>query len=385
MGKAAMAITHIMSASTRTGKHQPPSTFAGHMLPLGDIHMGLAQEIAPTLRDFSIDPAPFIRMAGINPSRFDDATSAIPLAVLGRLLTLSVSRTNCPYFGLLVGKHATALSLGMIGRLMLHSKTIGDALRALVSALCVQNRGVAPSLSIEGDIVLFSCSVYPSYIESVDQISDGSIALAMNVLRSLCGANWSPAEVLLPRPRPADLVPYRCHFRAPVRFNQEFAAIVLPARDLGLPIAGADPVMKAVLEERIVQMSCGHGTVFAADIRRLLRVRLTRSRCSSVDIADLLAIHRRTLSRRLKGDGVGYRAIVNEVRFEIARQMLKDTELPLSQIAAALGYSEASAFTRAFRRWSGQAPTAWRAQTVKSLSPPQWRRDMNRSIGEIGR
>ena len=67
------------------------------------------------------------------------------------------------------------------------------------------------------------------------------------------------------------------------------------------------------------------------------------------------------MARHLKGSGMGYRAIANEVRFEIARQLLEDTEVPLGQIAAALRYSEASAFTRAFRRWSGQTPTAWRA------------------------
>jgi AraC-like DNA-binding protein len=60
---------------------------------------------------------------------------------------------------------------------------------------------------------------------------------------------------------------------------------------------------------------------------------------------------------------MGYRAITNEIRFEIARQLLQDTQVPLAQIAAALGYSEASAFTRAFRRWSGQTPTAWRSHS----------------------
>ena len=73
-------------------------------------------------------------------------------------------------------------------------------------------------------------------------------------------------------------------------------------------------------------------------------------------------MHRRTLSRRLKGGGMGYRAITNEIRFEIARQLLEDTRCRSAQIAAALGYSEASAFTRAFRRWSGQTPTAWRTE-----------------------
>jgi AraC-like DNA-binding protein len=72
-------------------------------------------------------------------------------------------------------------------------------------------------------------------------------------------------------------------------------------------------------------------------------------------------MHRRTLSRHLKGSGMGFRALANEIRFEIARQLLEDSDVSLGQIGAALGYSEASAFTRAFRRWSGQTPTSWRA------------------------
>ena len=99
-----------------------------------------------------------------------------------------------------------------------------------------------------------------------------------------------------------------------------------------------------------------------------MRSRLASNRCSVEDIADLLAIHRRTLSRRLKGDGAGYRDISNEIRFQIARQLLEDTEVPLGQIAAALDYSEASAFTRAFRRWSGETPSAWRRTTAATVS-----------------
>ena len=163
------------------------------------------------------------------------------------------------------------------------------------------------------------------------------------------------------RCRPANGQPFRRrHHRAPVRFNQETATIVLPARDLDLRIAGADPLLRAMLEERIQQLKGSPGSEFADDIRRLLRTRLPSTRCSADDIADLLVMHRRTLSRRLQG-GMGYRAIANETRFEIARQLLEGTHMPLVEIAVALGYSEASAFTRAFRRWSGQTPTAWRS------------------------
>ena len=119
---------------------------------------------------------------------------------------------------------------------MQHSETMGDALRALVTNLSIQNRGAVPSLTIGGDAALFTFSVYQPAAESADQISDGAIAVAVNALRTLCGSDWNPTEVLLPRAGPADQEPYRRHFQAPVRFNQESAAIVLPARDLKLPL-----------------------------------------------------------------------------------------------------------------------------------------------------
>ena len=123
------------------------------------------------------------------------------------------------------------------------------------------------------------------------------------------------------------------------------------------PEPGAEPL----LEEQIRQTEDGLGDEWAGDIRRMLCPWLTSHRCSVDAMADLLAMTRRTFDRRLKSRGTSYRALANEIRFEVACRLLKDTEMSLSEIAAALGYSEASAFTRAFRGWSGQAPSVWRA------------------------
>jgi AraC-like DNA-binding protein len=351
------------------GDSRPPSQVShtvpaasGRKLPPGYIHLGVSKEIVPTLRELGVDPDLVIRAAGLDPRLFDDEMSVIPFAALGRLYTLCVAHTGCPHFGLLVGRRASILSLGLVGRLMRHSHTIGDAVRALVSNLSTQDRAVVPSLTSRDGTVLLTFSSYQADTRSVEQILDAAVGVTVNVLRTLCGPDWKPGEVLLPRTIPADQALHRHHFRAPVRFNQESASIVFPARDLDLRIAGADPLLRAMLEEKIQHLKGAQGVEFSDDIRRLLRTRLTSTRCSADDIAELLTMHRRTLSRHLKSSGMGYRAITNEIRFEIARQLLQDTQVPLAQIAAALGYSEASAFTRAFRRWSGQTPTAWRAK-----------------------
>jgi AraC-like DNA-binding protein len=121
------------------------------------------------------------------------------------------------------------------------------------------------------------------------------------------------------------------------------------------------PLLLAMLEERVKQTKDGLGYEWAGDTRRLLCAWLTSHSCSVDEMAALLAMDRRTFDRRLKSRGTSSRALSNEIRFEVACRLLKDTEMSLSHIAAALGYSETSAFTRAFRGWSGQAPRMWRA------------------------
>src|SRR5687768_2540019 len=120
-----------------------------HSLPAGYVHLGVAKEIAPTLREFGLEPDPIIKAVGLDPRLFDDSTSVIPHRALSRLCALSVARTRCRHFGLLVGRRATILSLGLVGRLMLHSETFGDALRNLVAHLGVQDRVVVSSLAVE--------------------------------------------------------------------------------------------------------------------------------------------------------------------------------------------------------------------------------------------
>ena len=99
---------------------------------------------------------------------------------------------------------------------------------------------------------------------------------------------------------------------------------------------------------------------FSDTLRRLLRIEMLRGECSAGDVAALCSVHRRTLSRRLRAEGTAFRRLSDEVRFEIACRLLCNRRKTFAQIATTLGFSEASAFTRAFRRWSGQTPTAWR-------------------------
>ena len=150
-------------------------------------------------------------------------------------------------------------------------------------------------------------------------------------------------------------------FQAPIRFDAEEAALVFSAGCLTRPLPDADPNLHRVLQAHLHNLDIVHGGELPDQMRRLLRILLLHHQCSADAMAKLFAIHRRTLNRRLRSQGTGFHTLVEEARYQIARQLMSDTRVPLAQVAAALDYSEPSAFTRAFRRWSGMSPTEWRA------------------------
>jgi AraC-like DNA-binding protein len=183
------------------------------------------------------------------------------------------------------------------------------------------------------------------------------------VLRDICGPAWAPAEVLVPRRVPARQEAYRSAFRAPVRFNQDLAALVIPAASLEHPLPHADAAARRRLEQHVLDCERTAPRDAADELRRHLSIELLKAKCSAKTVARGFAIHRRTLNRRLRAEGTGFKRIVEDIRSATARQLIADTELSLTHIAAALDFSEPAAFTRAFRRWSGGVtPSAWRAQ-----------------------
>jgi AraC-like DNA-binding protein len=99
---------------------------------------------------------------------------------------------------------------------------------------------------------------------------------------------------------------------------------------------------------------------FTDKVRRVLQVMALKDPCNAAAVASHFAMHRRSLHRHLNAEGRTFRQVDAEVRFGLACGLMAYTQMTLAQIASAVGYSELSAFTRAFRRWFGQPPSAWR-------------------------
>jgi len=178
---------------------------------------------------------------------------------------------------------------------------------------------------------------------------------------------WRPTEVLLSRRPPQDPARYQKHFRAPLRFNTDQNAVVFPSRWLAHPLPGADTLLHRHLQQQATDLHTRQRKSLVSDLRRLLRKSLRNQHGTASVIAGQLGMHERTLHRHLRAEGTNFREILEEVRYDLARQLLTDSSMPLPDIAAALDYADATAFSRAFKRWSGLAPNQAATASISSL------------------
>ena len=327
----------------------------------GMLRVGPVMAVPAVLRTFAIDPAAVLVDFDLAESFFEDPENTLSMAMVGRLLGRCVALTGCEHFGLLVGQRAGASSLGTLGFLMQSSETVGVALAAFVEHLKVQDRGGTAWIDSDDGLTTLGYTLFDAGAESLDQIMACAIAIAVNFLRALGGPLWHPHEVLFAFARPEDEEPYQRAFRVRPRFDAERTGIVFPTQQLLAPIPSADLLLHKLMEERVRELTLTPTDGPDAQVRRLLRTLVTSGNCTADAVADRMGVHVRKLNRDLAVAGTTFLKLREEARRELACQLLENTRMTASEIAAMLGYTDPASFTRAFHRWTGSTPTHWRA------------------------
>lgn len=313
------------------------------------------------LAEFGQDAGAVLSRAGIAPETFDHPEGSLGYRDAGRLLAQCVAATGCGHFGLLVGQRCSLATLGLIGRLAGTAPDVRTGLRELEHYLPVFDRGCTISLRTEDQSAVLSAGIAVTGIESVDQVYDLILAVSFNTLRELCGACWSPTLVTLPHRAPADAKPFSRFFRTDIRFDAPEAAIWFNSFWLDRSVAGALSAARPRLLSGAEAVRGMLDMTTGERVRRELRAALPARWLTEEEIASRLSMDASTLRRRLAREGSRFRGILDELRMETARHFLTTSELDCGDISLLLGYSEASAFARAFRRWSGRPPSAWRS------------------------
>jgi AraC-like DNA-binding protein len=313
-------------------------------------------ELAPLLQDHGLDAAEILREAGLG-SQPLTPDSRLPFAAGLRAINIAAERTRCPHLGLLLGQRFQLSHHGALGELMRTAPTLGRALRDFTAWQGGYSTGAVVYLHRLGEDFALG---YGAMGSGSRVLYDLVVALGVRIVDQLTSGAAEPEEVHLSHRQPADRAPYARHFKCPVRFNEQRVGIVLSAAALDTRLPGADHLrykqLLAGLREKLQSVNPG----IAARTRHALRHLLQKGTASMEAVADELAMHPRTLRRHLAKEQTSFEALCDTIRFDMARELLDFTDLPVSEIGTALAYASPSAFTDAFRRWSGLPPIAFR-------------------------
>ncbi len=349
-----------------TSKRQPiearPAARPAATAP-ADLSIAPLLPVPGLLLESGIDPAPVLAAAGIAASAFDDARTRVPFAAGARLLLDAAQATGREDFGLLVAQRFEFGSLGLLALLMQRAATVGDALRGLERHLHLHDRGAVVYLKTsQAAPAALGYAVHDAATPGIGLVYDLSLSVGVAMLRALCGPAWRPREVHLPHGRPAAPLTWRRNFGAPVVFDASAAEIWFDASCLEQRPPHADPAQQLELLRLAQQSEVVLALPLAERARHVARALVMTGALTSDRVAETLSLHPRTLRRRLAAEGTNLTAVAAAARFDVARQLLRGTGVPLGEMAEVLGYADVTAFVRAFRGWAGCTPGRWRAQ-----------------------
>jgi AraC-like DNA-binding protein len=245
---------------------------------------------------------------------------------------------------------------------MAFSSTLGSALRRLSHSSRIVSDALVVSLETQGEATWLRLDVQPA-LRAFRPAVDARLAALLSACREIVGTPIAPLTVQLPYRRPAEVKDYETFFAAPLEFGALATAFLLRNEDLARAVAVADTTLTGYLDGLAEQAlaKLGSEQTVRERVRRVLWTELAEAVPSLDGVAKALGASGRTLQRQLRDEQTTFAAVLAELRREMAPSLLRDGRLAVSEVAFLLGYEDPSAFQRAFRRWFGRSPRAFRS------------------------
>jgi AraC-like DNA-binding protein len=309
------------------------------------------------------DSGTLLRHAHIDPAALTQANSVISYRSMIYLLERTARVLKCPDFGLRLAMHQGGIAvLGPLEVAMRNSSTVGEAYRYCAGHLQVYSPAV--HIQIEACKVterhFMRFEILLDRVPHQRQAVENALGLTHNAVLALSGQRfgareaWFAHDPLLPSSH------YHRYFDAPVKFGKPCNGVFFNSSDLSQPIADQNPQLYEMASSYIDMQFPSIAKHLAPRVYAMTTRLLTEGACHHAEVAARLGMHPRTLQRRLREEGTSFEAIKDDVRRDAAARYLSQPDIPLTRVAALLGYSESSVLARSCKRWFDSSPRRFR-------------------------
>jgi len=295
----------------------------------------------------------------------------VPAEVFCQALLCAAEHLNDPLLGLHLGQHFQPSHLGALGYVLLACDNLGAALQRIQRYHRLLNDINPIQHHVEGDCLVLQWGVSEGKPGAL--FDETGITAIVQFARMLSGQSTHPVAVravdfVNPPPAPAAQAVFHAYFGCPVRWGQPVTRLVIPMSLLQTPLHQPDPVLRGLLEAQVeaALARLPEPGDLVELTRRAVRQLAPQGMPELARVAAELGVSPKGLYRRLAEQGQHFRRLRDGALKELAELHLADPRLTLAEVSALLGYTEQSAFSRAFKRWSGISPLQWRQRARTS-------------------
>lgn len=351
----------MASPSSPTGRQQgefAPVTVAGPRFVCG-----VAEE-------FGVERLELLRRAGVDPDMLQDRRHRVPYAVAKQMWTHASELCGEENLGIRAAERIKPHVFGVMGFAVVSCSRARDAAQRMIHYATRYYEDLDLELDLSEEVGVLRQGFVTSEPGQHPQLETFVLAGIVLLSREVLGQQWDPISVSLAEEKPASTDDYTRVFRCPVHFGADANVVRFPTNVLDQPLLDANDELAHMLnryvEELLSDLQRDRG--FSNDVRRALVGGVARGQTSLEETARSLGLSPRTLQRRLRSEQTSHRGLLDSVRERLAHRYLLDRRLTVDEVAESLGFSEPSAFHRAFRRWTGSTPAVYRENAERSNS-----------------
>jgi AraC-like DNA-binding protein len=303
-----------------------------------------------------------LRRAGIEAEELEAAEESMPRSRAYELFELAIDLAGDPALGLHLAEEFTGQAFVPISHLVAHSLTLRQGLESVQHFQRLLGTDPFLELCPQGDRILVRCLCLPGQSQRLRRFSSEMILTSFFRLIRYFNARAQPERVSFEYAAPPYRREYTRVFEHTEHFEEPFTGIVLDRALLDLPSPdkdeGVHDVLRALAEHRATRLA--RSMPFAMRVREFLVQQPVPRRIGMADVARALGLSARSLRRRLEAEGKSYGEVENDARAMTAKQLLRDGQRTIQETAFEMGFSDTTAFHRAFKRWTGMTPTVYR-------------------------
>ena len=338
-----------------------PRTSPLHLVPCAA--GGISRLVCARLRAAGLEPEALLSAAGLNSKQMDDPHSRIDVKAQINLLNIAADALKDDFLGFHLAREFEPREVGLIHYVIASSSTLAEAMSKTERYCRLVNEGIAVRFKVNHSTVIALDSMDFERQSDRHQIEFWAFGM-VRACRLLTGTRIAPLQLRLMHVRDVTPNEFRSFLGCDVEFGANSDEIILPKATAVLPLVNGDIHLNKLLTA-YAEEALAHRKPHAANVRlkveRAIAPLLPHGTATGSEVARELGVSRRTLARLLSAEGHTFSGILQQFRLDLAKAYISHDDLSISEIAWLLGYGEVSAFTHAFRRWTGATPREMRA------------------------